>query len=92
MFFTKAGRTIVRLCVAGSVLHYSYLQVFAFQQVGILPGHPKWASLSAASLTDMQLFAFGVAIGILAEISRSLASLAQSASFARNADGMDPKE
>jgi len=40
----------------------------------------------------MQLFAFGVAIGILAEISRSLVSLAQSASIARNADGMDPKE
>jgi hypothetical protein len=57
-----------------------------------LPGHPKWDSLSAASLKDMQLFAFGVAIGILAEISRSLASLAQSASIARNADGMDPKE
>jgi hypothetical protein len=68
------------------------LQVFAFQQGGILPGHPKWDSLSAASLKDMQLFAFGVAIGILAEISRSLASLAQSASIARNADGMDPKE
>lgn len=92
MFFTKAGRTIALLCVAGSVLHYAYLQVFAFQQGGILPGHPKWDSLSAASMTDMQLFAFGVAIGILAEISRSLASLAQSASFARNADGMDPNE
>jgi hypothetical protein len=92
MFFTKAGRTIAWLCVAGSVLHYGYLQVFAFQQGGILPGHPKWDSLSAASLKDMQLFAFGVAIGILAEISRSLASLAQSASIARNADGMDPKK
>jgi len=31
MFFTKAGRTIAWLCVAGSVLHYGYLQVFAFQ-------------------------------------------------------------
>jgi hypothetical protein len=92
MFFTKAGRTIALLCVAGSVLHYGYLQVFAFQQGGILPGHPKWDSLSAASLKDMQLFAFGVAIGIIAEISRSLASLAQAANSVRNADGMDPNE
>lgn len=92
MFFTKTGRAIAWLCVAGSILHYGYLQVFAFQQGGILPGHPKWDSLSAASLTDMQLFAFGVAIGILAEMSRSLASLAQSASFARNADSLDLKE
>ena len=92
MFFTKAGRTIAWLCVAGSVLHYGYLQVFAFQQGGILPGHPKWDSLSAASLKDMQLFAFGVAIGILAEISRSLASLARTANITRNTDGLDPKE
>ena len=86
MFFTKAGRTIAWLCVAGSVLHYGYLQVFAIQQGGILPGHPKWDSLSAASLKDIQLFAFGVAIGILAEISRSLASLAQTANSARTVD------
>lgn len=86
MFFTKAGRTIAWLCVAGSVLHYGYLQVFAIQQDGILPGHPKWYSLSAASLKDIQLFAFGVAIGILAEISRSLASLAQTANSARTVD------
>lgn len=92
MFFTKAGRTIAWLCVAGSVLHYGYLQVFAFQQGGILPGHPKWDSLSAASLKDMQLFAFGVAIGILAEISRSLASLARTANITHNTDGLDPKE
>lgn len=92
MFFTKAGRTIAWLCVAGSVLHYGYLQVFAIQQGGILPGHPKWDSLSAASLKDIQLFAFGVAIGILAEISRSLASLAQTANSARTRDTVDTKE
>ena len=86
MFFTKAGRTIAWLCVAGSVLPYGYLQVFAIQQGGILPGHAKWDSLSAASLKDIQLFAFGVAIGILAEISRSLASLAQTANSARTVD------
>lgn len=92
MFFTKAGRTIALLCVAGSVLHYGYLQVFAIQQGGILPGHPKWDSLSAASLKDIQLFAFGVAIGILAEISRSLASLAQTANSARTTDTVGTKE
>ena len=92
MFFTKAGRTIAWLCVAGSVLHYGYLQVFAIQQGGILPGHPKWDSLSAASLKDIQLFAFGVAVGILAEISRSLASLAQTAHSARTTDTVDTKE
>jgi nitrate reductase gamma subunit len=92
MFFTKAGRTIAWLCVAGSVLHYGYLQVFAIQQGGILPGHPKWDSLSAASLKDIQLFAFGVAIGILAEISRSLASLAQTANSARTTDTVGTKE
>jgi hypothetical protein len=92
MFFTKAGRTIAWLCVAGSVLHYGYLQVFAIQQGGILPGHPKWDSLSAASLKDIQLFAFGVAIGILAEISRSLSSLAQTANSARTTDTVDTKE
>jgi nitrate reductase gamma subunit len=91
MFFTKAGRTIAWLCVAGTVLHYGYLQVFAIQQGGILPGHPKWDSLSAASLKDIQLFAFGVAIGILAEISRSLASLAQTANSARTTDTVDTK-
>lgn len=92
MFFTKAGRTIAWLCVTGSILHYGYLQVFAFQQGGILPGHPKWDSLSAASKTDMQLFAFGVLIGILAEISKSLASLARTASSEHDADGWDPKK
>lgn len=83
MFFTKAGRVIAWLCVAGSILHYGYLQVVSFGQGGVLPGHPMWNSLSAASKTDMQLLAFGVVVGILAEISMSIATLAQ-ASGAKN--------
>lgn len=83
MFFTKAGRVIAWLCVAGSMLHYGYLQVVSFGQGGVLPGHPMWNSLSAASKTDMQLLAFGVVVGILAEISMSIATLAQ-ASGARS--------
>lgn len=77
MFFTKAGRVIAWLCVAGSILHYGYLQVVSFGQGGVLPGHTMWNSLSDASKTDMQLLAFGVVVGILAEISMSIATLAQ---------------
>lgn len=83
MFFTKAGRVIAWLCVAGSILHYGYLQVVSFGQGGILPGHPMWNSLSASSKTDMQLLAFGVVVGILAEISMSIATFAQAAGTKR---------
>ena len=65
MFFTKAGRVIAWLCVAGSILHYGYLQVVSFGQGGILPGHPMWNSLSAASKMDMQLLAFGVNLEVV---------------------------
>ena len=92
MFFTKAARAIAWLCVVGSILHYGYLQVFAIQQGGVLPGHPKWESLSAASLTDMQLFAFGVVIGVLAEISTSLAKLARTTNSDHDADGPGTKQ
>ena len=92
MFFTKAGRAIAWFCVVGSILHYGYLQVFAIQQGGILPGHPKWESLYAASLMDMQLFAFGVVIGILAEISSSLAKLARTTNSDRGADDVGTKQ
>lgn len=83
MFFTKAGRVIAWLCVAGSILHYGYLQLVSLGQGGILPGHPMWNSLSAASKTDMQLLAFGVVVGILAEISMSIATFAQAAGTKR---------
>jgi len=92
MFFTKAGRAIAWLCVVGSILHYGYLQVFTIQQGGIMPGHPKWESLSVASLTDMQLFAFGVVIGILAEISSSLSKLAQTTNSDRGTDDVGTKQ
>lgn len=92
MFFTKAGRAVAWLCVAGSILHYGYLQYFSFQQGGILPGDPKWDKISAAVMTDMRLFGFGVVIGIVAEISMSLAKLARTVSNERGADDVGPKE
>ena len=92
MFFTKAARAIAWFCVVGSILHYAYLQVFAIQQGGILPGHPKWESLYAASLMDTQLFAFGAVIGILAEISSSLAKPARATNSDRGADDVETKQ
>lgn len=91
MFFTKAGRAVAWLCVVGSILHYGYLQVFSFTQGGIMPGHPMWDSLSSASKTDMLLFACGVVIGILAEISTSLANLTRAEKGDRGDVGAGPK-
>ncbi len=91
MFFTKAGRAIAWLCVLGSILHYGYLQVFSFTRCGILPGHPMWDSLSSATKTDMPLFACGVVIGLLAEISTNLANLTQAEKGHRGDVGAGPK-
>ncbi len=76
MFFTKAGRVIAWLCFVGGLLHYGYLIVLAGQNYPPSPNDPIWAMIFAATPKDQNLIAFGIVLGIFAEISKSLATLA----------------
>jgi hypothetical protein len=77
VFFTKAGSIVAWLCVVGGLLHWGYLVSLTTQSGGPLPlEHPMWQKVLAAASTDQNLIAFGIVLGIFAEISKSLAALA----------------
>lgn len=74
MFFTKAGTAVAWLCVVGGILHWGYL-VSSFPQIGPLnSSNPMWVKHSALAFQDYKLIAFGIVLGIFAEISKSIAA------------------
>lgn len=73
MFFTRAGRVVAWLNLCVIILHVGYLAVFAWQNGPMLPGNPKYPSFQAAFEKDMLLLGASIVLGILTEISESLA-------------------
>ena len=74
MFFTKAGRVMAWTLIVFVVMHLGYLIVYAAQIGPILPGHPRYAKFSSALEKDFIILCVAIALGILTEISRSLAA------------------
>lgn len=82
MIFTWAGRVIAWICVLGGGAHWVYLQSIAapLQSAAMNGGlAPDQAARFARALElakdDYAIIAVGLALGILADISKSLAKI-----------------
>lgn len=76
MIFTKAGIAIAWICVVLGILHLGYLMSFAFQSVPPAQNDPIWLKINAETRFTYMVIGFGVVLGILAEISKTLAGRA----------------
>ena len=82
MIFTGIGRVIAWLCVLGGGAHWIYLQSIAIPlQSAAMNGGlaadqaARFAQVRDLMKDDYVLIAVGLALGILTEISRSLAKI-----------------
>ena len=75
--FTFLGKLAAGFCIVAGIAHYVYVIALA-TDLGLQAGSPELKQFMTATDDSKVLIAFGLILGVLCEISKSLGNIAKS--------------
>ena len=83
--FTFLGKLVAGFCIVAGIAHYVYLISLA-SDLGLQSGSPELKHFMTPADDSKVLIAFGLILGVLCEISKSLGNIAKSYKAALKAE------